>query len=318
MAFSVVYELQMPKITWRDAYRLINPRIDAAGAHIWPFDRAFPVEAQFWTYDRARDIRMNRHAYFEIILVDQGQAVFQVQDRFLKIEQGDLFIVGSHLFHRLIYRGVPLASPRIMFLPEVIAASHLHHGDADYLLPFQVQDSKFPHIVRASTGVPARVREHLVAMASYLPARTMSARLFAKTHLKMILAILVEHYASYAGKRSASQIRQSDLKRMQCVFEYIDANYAEAVSLEDAAGLVPMSPRSFTRFFKKVTGQTFVTYLNSFRVEKARQLLSDGGRTITDVCYEVGFSSQSYFGAVFRKLVHMSPSEYATQVRRPK
>jgi AraC-like DNA-binding protein len=304
----------MHNAKWSNAYRFINPRIDATGVHVWPFDHAFPLEIHFWTYDRPSDIRMNRHDYFELILMDRGRAVFQVQDSSVTVNQGDLFIVGSTLFHRLIYSGERLKAPRIMFLPQLICPLRVPHEDADYLLPFLIQDDRFPHVVPASTGIPKQVRRLMLQIAGRLPAESAAARLCAKTYLKLMLALLVDHYASYSGSTSTALARQRDLDRLRPIFSLIENCYREPIRLEEAASLVSMSSRNFTRFFRRITGQTFVAYLNGFRIEKARRLLAEGNRTIAEVSQEVGFSDQSYFGVVFRRLVNSSAQQYAERV----
>jgi len=303
----------MHTANWRDAYRFINPRIDATGVHVWPFERSFPLEIHFWSYERSSDIRMNRHDYFELILMDKGNAVFQIQDRSVAVNEGDLFIVGSTLFHRLIYKGERLKAPRIMFLPELICPLGAPHENADYLLPFLIQDGGFPHVIPASTGIPKQVRSLMDRIAERLPAESVAARLCAKTYLKLILALLVEHYASYSGSASTSVARQRDLDRLRPVFNLIENGYCDLIRVTEAASLVSMSSRNFTRFFRHVTGQTFVAYLNAFRIEKARRLLAEGNKTIAEVSQEVGFCNQSYFGVIFRRLVHSSAHRYAKQ-----
>jgi len=75
-----------------------------------------------------------------------------------------------------------------------------------------------------------------------------------------------------------------------------------------------MSKRNFTRFFKKVTGQTLMDYLQALRVERARHLLASTDKTIAEIALEVGFCNQSYFGAVFHRPAQMSAHEYRRQV----
>ncbi len=308
----------MKHLSWKNAYRFINPRVDASGIHQWPFDPSFPLEVQFWYYDRPREIRMNRHDYFELILMDRGEAVFQVQDRFLDLKEGDLFVVGNSLFHRLIYTGTRLKAPRIMFLPQLICPAGTSGEDSDYLIPFLVQDPGFPHVVSAGTGIPKRIRTLMKRIHDRLPARSAPARLCAKTYLKMILAELVEHYASYGGSKSTFEARHRNLDRLRPVFDFIATRYGDSIDLTDVASIVSMSNRSFTRFFKKVTGQTFVDYLNGFRIEKARRLLATGNKTIAEISQEVGFCNQSYFGAVFRSLAQMSARQYMKQIESAK
>jgi len=76
---------------------------------------------------------------------------------------------------------------------------------------------------------------------------------------------------------------------------------------------VGMSKSNFMRFFKQVTGEPFVAYLNRFRVAKAEALLSATDKSIAEVSNEVGFCDQSYFGLVFRNIVGVPPRQYKSR-----
>jgi AraC-like DNA-binding protein len=304
----------MPDVTWQNAYDFINPRIDSSGFHVWSFDPSFPLEVQFWYYNWPRQIRMNRHDYLELIFVDHGNVSFQIQDRLFDIHEGDLIVVGSTVFHRLIYTGTPTRAPRIMFLPQLIAPPDSSNEDAEYLTPFLIQDARFPHVVTPETGVPREVRTFMERMYDELRNKSTVARLCAKTYLRMILALLVKHYAEYRGSRSIFDTRQQDLNRLRPVLEFVNRHYAERIGIQDAADMVSMSRRTFTRCFRRVTGHTFVDFLTSVRIEKARSLLATGEKTIAEVSQEVGFCTQSYFGMVFRRLAHTSVGEYCRRL----
>jgi YesN/AraC family two-component response regulator len=66
--------------------------------------------------------------------------------------------------------------------------------------------------------------------------------------------------------------------------------------------------------FKKATGLTFTDYLGRVRVERAKGLLLDPNRRISEVAYEVGFGSLTHFNRIFRKLVGESPTDYRERV----
>jgi AraC-like DNA-binding protein len=65
--------------------------------------------------------------------------------------------------------------------------------------------------------------------------------------------------------------------------------------------------------FKEVTGQSFVAYLNCYRVSKAQVLLSTTDKPLSDISLEAGFCTQSYFGMVFRKVTGITPLAYRLQ-----
>jgi two-component system response regulator YesN len=65
-----------------------------------------------------------------------------------------------------------------------------------------------------------------------------------------------------------------------------------------------------------MTGQPLIAHVNRLRVAKAQQLLARTDKTIAMVSQEVGFCDQSYFGLIFRRLVGMTPREYAAAMAR--
>ena len=100
------------------------------------------------------------------------------------------------------------------------------------------------------------------------------------------------------------------LRRIVPLFEFLETHYNQAINVEDGAALLGLSKPHFMRLFKQVTGQSFLYYLNHFRIAKAQALLTSTDMPLAELSQEVGFCDQSYFGSVFRKIVHMTPMAY--------
>jgi len=71
----------------------------------------------------------------------------------------------------------------------------------------------------------------------------------------------------------------------------------------------------FMSLFKRVTGLSFVTNFNHFRIERAQALLARTDESMASISQQVGFCDQSYFGTVFRRIVGMTPATYRRRVR---
>src|SRR3982750_4859985 len=191
--------VRVPPKSCEDQFRLIEPQINAEGVHLWPFDPSLPVDVPYLTSDGIHNVRMNRHDYFEILYLCAGSAEYRIQDRLLPFREGDMAVMGSTLYHRLECRAASCPTMAALFFEPDLVRSDGGPESAEYLTPFLLQDSRFPHIVSAETGVPSQVFDLMRRIRAELPAKSTRGRLAVKTYLKMILILLVNQYSSYAG-----------------------------------------------------------------------------------------------------------------------
>lgn len=81
------------------------------------------------------------------------------------------------------------------------------------------------------------------------------------------------------------------------------------LALDEAAAAAGLSVAHFSNLFHRKTGVTFTRYVQTRRIEEAKRLLAETGRTITDICYACGFNSLTHFNRVFRRGTGHSPSQ---------
>jgi AraC-like DNA-binding protein len=132
----------------------------------------------------------------------------------------------------------------------------------------------------------------------------------------MILVLLVANYANRDGTAKIFEHRQGALQRVRPLLDLLEHHYAEPIHLHDAAAILGMSESHFTHFFRELTGQSFVTYLNHLRVAHAQELLTLPDKSVSQVSQEVGFCDQSYFGRVFRTFTRLTPRQYQRKYKR--
>ena len=307
--------MRVPRKLCEDQARVVEPQINAEGIHVWPFDPAFPIDVRFLSSCQGRNVRKNRHDYFELLYLCAGAASLEIQDRSLPVHEGDLAVVGSTLYHRFACRtALPFTMSVLFFQPDLIRADG-GPDNAEYLTPFLLQDPQFPHIVPAKSGVPHQAFDLMQRIRMELPAAAPRARLAVKTYLKMILILLVNQYASYAGTVETFQRQQRALERLRPLFEHLERNFGDPIQVQEAARICGMSESHFMSFFKRATGQSFMAYLNHCRIERAQALLVMTDHSVSNISQEMGFCDQSYFGTVFRKLVGMTPAAYRAKSR---
>lgn len=98
--------------------------------------------------------------------------------------------------------------------------------------------------------------------------------------------------------------------RLKQIYLYVLNHFQEDIKLEDVARLAGIDKSSFCFFFKKMTGQSFFTYLTDYRVRASCQMLKNTAFSIAEISIASGFKDIPYFNRVFKKSQNMSPSQY--------
>ena len=107
-----------------------------------------------------------------------------------------------------------------------------------------------------------------------------------------------------------SRATEESNRRLLRARDAMDRSYAEPLDVPTLARIACVSEAHFIRTFRTAFGETPNRYLQRRRVERAMFLLRSTGRSVTDICMDVGFSSLGTFSRVFRDVVGEPPSAY--------
>jgi len=112
------------------------------------------------------------------------------------------------------------------------------------------------------------------------------------------------------------EIESDDVKFLNTALLYIEDNlHKPQLSVEDLSKHMVISRVSLYRKCLRVTGKTPVDFIRSVKLEKAAVLLEKSSKTISEICYMVGFSTPNYFAKAFREKYQLLPSEYRAKKR---
>jgi AraC family transcriptional regulator len=159
------------------------------------------------------------------------------------------------------------------------------------------------------------IRQIGLALMAEVASGEAADLLYADSLTNALAIHLIKKYSSGALK---PKFLSGGLARhkLRLVEEFIAANFGRDLSLSEVANAAGLSPYHFARAFKRSTGMTPHHYLTGVRIERARALLASSDLPIIEICFRVGFKSQSYFTTLFRNQFCTTPAAYRHAARR--
>ncbi|WP_034920679.1 AraC family transcriptional regulator [Gillisia sp. CAL575] len=106
-----------------------------------------------------------------------------------------------------------------------------------------------------------------------------------------------------------------DNNRINIIFNFVKEEFQRPITLDEISEKVSMTNPAFCRYFKKITGKTFTTFVNEYRLTHAAKLLHEEQMSITEVSFESGFNNFSHFNKQFKIFTGKSPSTYRKELR---
>lgn len=109
-------------------------------------------------------------------------------------------------------------------------------------------------------------------------------------------------------------LNKHNMERINKIFSYVSGHFADVIKLSDVAPLIHMTETSFSRFFKQLTGEPFIEYLNNTRISHACVLLAgEQDKSISEIAAESGFNSSTHFNRMFLHKKGCTPGYFRRQ-----
>lgn len=248
----------------------------------------FPLELYVINPSHPRyRMQMHWHKEFEIIRVIGGKMRLKLNESELTLREGQsVFIPGG-----IIHGGIPedCRYECLVFSPSVL---------------YNLQSCR--RLVKShmqKTIIYKNSREVNSAFES-MKLRTFGFELEVMGALHGFAANAVR---TDEGRETPQKGR---LERIKPALRMIEEAYASKITLDELASKCSLSPNYFSRYFKESVGQTPFEYITVYRIEAACEMLAEGTKNITEVCFACGFNDLSYFIHVFKKYKGVSPRAY--------
>ena len=218
----------------------------------------------------------------ELVFVKRGTGLVQVGAESCPARMGDIFIFTPGTLHALRQaEGQCMEYENIIFELELLGGAEDLCAEK-YLLPLQ----------SGRLSLPARLTPNDLC------------------YLQAAACLREVEDANLAQGRQRLAAETADTQRLKTLLQWLSAHYTEELRVADAAGVCSFSASHFMRWFRQMTGQSFVAFLNEYRLNAAAEALQATDETVLTIASRCGFENLSYFNRAFKAHFGMTPREY--------
>lgn len=243
-------------------------------------------------YDHDWPSVLHTHHFTELFYVLDGEGMFLVEDKKIPVRADDLVIINPNVTH------TEQCDTKQRFEYIVLGVSGLQFSNATGL-----------HHNYSVHNFHSNKKEVIFILQSILKEAQKKEENFLDVCQNLLDILLI-----YLMRKNESAMIADDSKKAsrECRFieQYIDEHFSEDISLETLSSLTYMNKYYLVHAFKNYKGVSPINYLIDKRIQEAKTLLETTNFSIAKIAQHVGFSSQSYFSQIFRKVTGETPIKY--------
>lgn len=252
------------------------------------------------------DFPLHYHEEYELNLILNAKGAKRVVGGSIEvIDDLELILIGPNLYHAWFTHQATSQS-----ITEVTIQFHKDLFDDKFLRRNQMSFVK-SMLDRSQRGI-AFPPETVAAIKDRLQSLAKKSGFDSVLELMSILHDLSisRNLKTLSDPSFTNEQFNYNSRRIEKVFDYMNAHYYKQVTLAEVAKLANMPDASFSRFIKKRTGKTFIDSLNEIRLGHASRMLIESTTTVAEIAYKCGFNNISNFNRIFKRKKFCIPKEF--------
>lgn len=252
-------------------------------------------------------IPLHWHDEFQFIHVVKGEAIFQINEEKIFIAEGEGLFINSGCLHMAKDRNdSDCAYICLNVSPNFVLSQELY---TTFVKPYY-QATNIPYLLLDPNELWANsILSYILNINQMIKQNSPFYEIDVSLQLTLIWKNLIMNGIELEYEQSIV-VKSNRMKQM---LSWIHLHYSEKILLDDISRVGQLSRSECCRYFKRMLKTTPLNYVTDYRIQKSLILLQQPEANVTDVAYQVGFNSTSYFIDKFRKSMNLTPLAYKKQ-----
>ena len=258
------------------------------------------------------DTPPHSHSTWEFVYCDHGHVTVWDDTRVLELRAGEMTFHPPGIHHHIHVGNTPTT----MFLMSFACTNECMKLFARKKLSVNEEQQAIINLMIQELTGAFELNHGQLQLDEFHPSSSApaGAEQLVCGHLEWLLISMIRNGVDTPAPGSVSSEKLEAVLQARIMTElknYVRQHLGEPITIEDLARHVHYSRTYITVQFKAATGMSIMDYVEQQRIRRAKELLGQGNRTITQISEDLGYSSLQYFSRRFHKAVGCAPSQYA-------
>ncbi len=252
------------------------------------------------------------HNEYEIIYVFEGPVIFSLNDKVQRVDSGQALFINKNVIHSSVsHFSKNIHYTCVTFGEQFLFSNTLDVLYKEYFLPLHVEHKQIPPYL---SGTSSWQKEMLNIIRRLCISGLKRER---GCELEWRILLLQFFYIAYTNNVFLTKTLENDnhISAIQSALLTIQNHYTDSIQVSELAKQVGFSAEYFCRVFKSIIGKSPNEYILSCRMEQAEYLLSHTEKSVSEIAISCGFNDINYFSRYFKKIFHLTPSQYRHQIQ---
>lgn len=258
------------------------------------------------------------HDFWEFVCVDKGVIDVMAGEKQIPLKRGNIIFHQPGEFHNIITNGE--VAPNLVVIGFECHSPCMKAFEGKILTVSETERELLARIIiEARNAFSGRMddpyQEELVRNPSPL---AFGAEQMIANYLEELIIHLYRRYFENPGQFKTRRQPEVHIKSdaYNRIIRYMEEHIGERLSLDTICRDTLTGRSQLQKIFREAHGCGVIDYFSSMKIDTAKQLIRDNHLNFTEISDRLGYTSVHYFSRQFKKLTGMTPSEYATSIRR--
>ena len=271
------------------------------------------ITVHYLEYEKDYEYIGEKHDFWELVYVDKGEIIIDVEDEQFKLEQGNIAFHQPNEFHNLHANGI--VAPNIVIVTFKCKSPAMNFFKKRIMPLSDIEKGFLSVVIKESiNSFSSPLEDTFLTQLTRRDETYFGAEQMISLSLEQLLISLYRNFGKLQ-KNTTTLKRGIHQDVVNNILQYMNDHFCEKITLDEIATAINISKSGMSTIFKNRMGESVMNYFSKMKIDISKTMIREGKYNISQISSYLGFDSIHLFSRTFKRITGMTPIEYGKSIK---